>query len=171
MVNGTDVDRARAVAGSVPDPELPMLTLADLGILREVEVTSTGVDVGLTPTYLGCPALVEMRRDVVRRLRDAGFAEVRVRTVFSPPWSSDDITATGRRKLAAAGIAPPRPAPPRNGPVPLALSPRNAGPMPVACPQCASTHTTQAAAFGATACRALYRCDSCGEPFDYVKEI
>ena len=174
MVSPVDVERARAIAGSVPDPELPMVTLSDLGIVRAVTVTGTAVEVGLTPTYLGCPALVEMRRDVVRRLTAAGYGEVRVHTVLSPPWSSDDITAAGRRKLAAAGIAPPRPAPPRAGPVPLTLRPRGgdeAADTAVPCPRCGSAGTVQTAAFSATACRALYRCGACCEPFEYVKEI
>lgn len=175
MVSAVDVDRVRAIAGSVPDPELPMVTLGDLGIVREVAVTGTGVEVGLTPTYLGCPALAEMRRDVMHRLTAAGFGDVRVRTVLSPPWSSDDITAAGRRKLAAAGIAPPRPAPHRDGPVPLTLTPRHGGGdaagSPVRCPQCGSADTVRTAAFSATACRALYRCGACAEPFEYVKDI
>ncbi|HEY2165891.1 MAG TPA: 1,2-phenylacetyl-CoA epoxidase subunit PaaD [Jatrophihabitantaceae bacterium] len=168
QVRGPDLERARAIAGSVPDPELPMLTLDDLGILRDVSVADGVVEVGLTPTYLGCPALAEMRRDVVDRLGAAGFAQVRVRTVLAPPWSSDDITPAGRRKLAAAGIAPPGPAPRRTGPVPLSLGPSR---RLVQCPQCGSDTSTQTAAFSATACKALYRCQACAEPFEYVKEI
>ena len=103
---------AREIAESVPDPELPMLTLADLGILREIRAEGTRVVVSLTPTYSGCPAMREMQQDVARRLTAAGL-EAEVRTVLSPPWSSDWITGEGRRKLAAAGIAPPQPAPRR----------------------------------------------------------
>jgi ring-1,2-phenylacetyl-CoA epoxidase subunit PaaD len=161
-----EVERARAIAGSVPDPELPMVTIADLGILRDVTVTDGGVEVALTPTYLGCPALAEMCRQVSARLTAAGFAEVRVRTVLAPPWSSDDITPDGRQKLAAAGIAPPQPAP--KGPVPLTLG---APHRRVACPRCGADDTAQTSAFGATACTALYRCAVCREPFEYVKEI
>lgn len=171
MVTAADIERARAIAGSVPDPELPMVTIAELGILRDVAVAGTAVDVGITPTYLGCPALAEMRRDLMRRLTDEGFGDVRVRTVLSPPWSSDDITAAGRQKLAAAGIAPPRPAPPRDAPIPLTLARRRPSGAPVPCPQCGSADTEQTAAFSATACRALYRCAACAEPFEYVKEI
>jgi len=158
---------AREIAESVPDPELPMLTLADLGVLREVSADGERVIVSLTPTYPGCPALAEMRRDLSRRLAAAGL-DAEVRTVLSPAWSSDWITVAGRRKLAAAGIAPPLPAPPRGGPVPLALAPVR---RDVTCPQCAAPDAEQTAAFGATACRALYRCAACGEPFEYVKEI
>src|SRR5262249_36707425 len=110
---------AREIAESVPDPELPMLTLADLGILRDVSANGDRVIVSLTPTYSGCPALAERRRDLTPRLGAAGL-DAEVRTVLSPAWSSDWITAAGRRKLAAAGIAPPLPAPPRGGPFPLA---------------------------------------------------
>ena len=160
--------RARAIAASVPDPELPMLTLADLGVLREVRAEGDRLVVALTPTYSGCPALREMRGDLARRLAAAGYADVEIRTVLSPAWSTDWITAEGRRKLAAAGIAPPGPAPrPAAGPVPLTLTTR---PAP-ACPSCGSPDTTQTAAFSATACRDLYRCRSCAEPFEHVKEI
>jgi ring-1,2-phenylacetyl-CoA epoxidase subunit PaaD len=158
---------AREIAESVPDPELPMLTLADLGILRDVSADGDRVIVSLTPTYSGCPALAEMRRDLSRRLAAAGL-DAEVRTVLRPAWSSDWITASGRRKLSAAGIAPPLPAPPRGGPVPLNLTPVR---RDVACPLCGATGAEQTAAFSATACKALYRCADCCEPFEYVKEI
>jgi ring-1,2-phenylacetyl-CoA epoxidase subunit PaaD len=159
---------ARAVAESVPDPELPMLTLADLGVLRDVAVDGDAVTVSLTPTYSGCPAMHEMRRDMTARLAAAGFARVDVRTLLSPPWSSDLISAGGRRKLAAAGIAPPRSLPAAGGPVRLTLF--ASGP-PVACPVCGSAETDRTAAFGGTACKDLHRCRACGEPFEHVKEI
>jgi ring-1,2-phenylacetyl-CoA epoxidase subunit PaaD len=161
--------RAREIAESVPDPELPMLTLADLGVLRDVAVDGGTVIVSLTPTYSGCPAMHEMRRDMSARLAAAGFADVEVRTMLSPPWSSDLISADGRRKLADAGIAPPRSRPRANrGPVPLTLF--ASGP-PVACPVCGSVETQRTAAFSGTACKDLHRCRACGEPFEHVKEI
>jgi ring-1,2-phenylacetyl-CoA epoxidase subunit PaaD len=157
------------IAALVPDPELPMVTLGDLGILRSVSFGAAGVEVWITPTYSGCPALREMGRDVAARLTAAGLSDVRVRTALSPPWSTDWITPDGRRKLAAAGIAPPGPAPRRPaGPVPLTLSPV---PAAVSCPACGSADTVRTAAFGATACRDLYRCQACAEPFEHVKEI
>jgi len=162
------VTAARAVAAAVPDPELPMLTVADLGILRDVAAEDGRLVVTITPTYSGCPAMREIAHDLRRRLGEAGFAEVTVRTALAPPWSSDWITAEGRRKLRAAGIAPPHAAPPRAGPVPLTLTLSRG---PVACPRCGSRDTTQTAAFGATACKALYRCETCREPFEYVKAI
>jgi ring-1,2-phenylacetyl-CoA epoxidase subunit PaaD len=162
------LSRAREIAESVPDPELPMLTLADLGILREVRAEGKRVIVSLTPTYSGCPAMAEMRHDVSRRLAEAGL-DAEVRTVLRPAWSSDWITGEGRRKLAAAGIAPPHAAPRRGaGPVPLALT---AVRRDVTCPRCGAPGAGQTAAFSGTACKALYRCTACDEPFEYIKEI
>jgi ring-1,2-phenylacetyl-CoA epoxidase subunit PaaD len=162
--------RARRIAGEVPDPELPMLTLADLGVLRDVEVSAGGpVTVSLTPTYSGCPALAEMRADVAARLRAAGFREVRVRTVLNPAWTTDWITPTGRRALAEHGIAPPGPAVrPARRPVPLELFPTRPA---VPCPRCGSEDTEETARFGATSCKALRRCRACLEPFEHLKEI
>jgi ring-1,2-phenylacetyl-CoA epoxidase subunit PaaD len=166
----TDDRRARHIAEQVPDPELPMLTLADLGVLRDVTLTADGTVVAsLTPTYSGCPAMAEMRAGVAARLTDAGYERVEVRTVLDPPWSTDWITAEGRRKLAEHGIAPPGPAPrPSAGPVPLVLSTTRRA---VACPRCGATDTEETSRFGATSCKALWRCRACREPFEYVKEI
>ncbi|MBZ6250866.1 phenylacetate-CoA oxygenase subunit PaaJ [Streptomyces olivaceus] len=162
-----DAHRARRVAESVPDPELPMLTLADLGVLRDVETRADGTVVAsLTPTYSGCPAMAEMRADVAARLRAAGYARVEIRTVLDPPWTSDWITESGRRKLAEHGIAPPGRAP--RGPVPLLLSPTRPA---VPCPRCGSRETEETSRFAATSCKALWRCRACREPFEYVKEI
>lgn len=161
---------ARAVAETVTDPELPMLTLADLGVLRGVRTEDDGtVVVDITPTYSGCPALGVMRADLVHALHRAGFADVDVRTVLAPAWSTDWISPEGRRKLAAGGIAPPGPAPARDaGPVPLRLGPTR---RTAACPLCGDPDTEQLSEFGATACKALRRCRACGEPFEHVKEI
>ncbi|MFC5218323.1 1,2-phenylacetyl-CoA epoxidase subunit PaaD [Streptomyces coerulescens] len=165
----TTLPDARHIAAQVPDPELPMLTLADLGVLRDVELTEDGTVVAsLTPTYSGCPAMAEMRADVAARLRDAGYARVEIRTVLDPPWTSDWITPAGRRKLAEHGIAPPGPAPRTGGPVALVLSPtRHAA----TCPRCGSADTEETSRFAATSCKALWRCRACREPFEYVKEI
>ena len=167
-----DTAAAREIAAAVPDPELPMLTVADLGILRDVSAEEGRLVVTITPTYSGCPALREIAQDLRRRLAQAGFADVTVRTELAPAWSSDWITAEGRRKLRAAGIAPPGPKGQDRrhpGPVPLTLT--VAGRAPVACPRCGSEDTAQTAAFGATACKALYRCGTCREPFEHVKDI
>ena len=170
MVTAAGLTAARAIAAAVLDPELPMVTVADLGILRDVAAEGDRLVVTITPTYSGCPALHEIARDLRRRLAAAGYAEVDVRTAIAPAWSSDWITAEGRRKLSASGIAPPHAGPAtRSGPVPLTLTATRR--EPVACPRCGSADTTQTAAFGATACKALFRCESCREPFEYVKDI
>jgi ring-1,2-phenylacetyl-CoA epoxidase subunit PaaD len=160
---------ALEVAAAVPDPELPMVTIADLGILRDVREHGGAVTVTITPTYSGCPAMREIGLDLRRRLAQAGFRDVEVKTVLSPAWTTDWITAEGRRKLAAAGLAPPGPAGPAgrgSGPVPLTLTS-----APVPCPRCGSADTRETARFGATACKALYRCRACLEPFEHVKEL
>ena len=169
----SDVPAARRIAEAVADPELPMLTLADLGILRDVSIDNGQIVVTITPTYSGCPALPEIARELQYRLAQGGFGGATIRTQIAPAWTSDWITPEGRRKLQAAGIAPPRPAAAgpaaRGGPVPLTLTmaPRGG----VTCPHCGSGDTSVTAAFGATACKALLRCGSCREPFEYVKEF
>ncbi|QFZ17793.1 1,2-phenylacetyl-CoA epoxidase subunit PaaD [Saccharothrix syringae] len=155
--------RARAAAGSVPDPELPVLSIAELGVLRDVEVRADRVTVTLTPTYLGCPAMDAIRAGVAAAVRDAGFADVEVVTSWSPPWTTDWLTDDARRKLREAGISPPAR---RAGAVPLAL------PRPVTrCPRCDGTATEEIARFGSTACKSLRRCADCRETFDHFKEF
>ena len=175
LQNGPALDRdraltrAREVASAVVDPELPMLTLADLGVLRDLGIDDDGVvTAAITPTYSGCPAMAAMRDDLVRELQAAGFADTRVRVVLEPAWTTDWITPAGRAALAAAGISPPGPAPRRSGPVPLRLTPTRRA---VRCPQCGSDDVVVGSEFGSTACKALYRCRSCLEPFEHVKEI
>ncbi|MEU5691506.1 1,2-phenylacetyl-CoA epoxidase subunit PaaD [Actinosynnema sp. NPDC020468] len=160
---------ALEVASSVRDPELPVLTLADLGVLRDVTERDGKVLVTITPTYSGCPALEEMGADLRRSLRSAGFADVEVRTALSPAWSTDWISEAGLRKLREVGIAPPSRIGPRAvGPVPLNLVPPASR---VVCPRCGSARTTEISRFGATACKALRRCADCAEPFEHVKEL
>jgi len=172
-------EELRRIAGSVPDPELPVLTLEDLGILRAVHVRGTdAVEVELTPTYTGCPALEAMSLDVERVLHQHGMREVVVRTVLTPAWSTDDISDEGRRKLREFGIAPPRPSHSQaSGPVALQLGPTrtlsgSADPDgPVCCPHCGSAETELLSRFSSTACKALRRCLDCREPFDHFKEL
>ncbi len=159
---GTRPDLAREIAGAVPDPEVPVLTIEDLGVLRDVTVDEDGaVEVTITPTYSGCPAMDTIRSDVDRALREAGFGDVRVRTVLAPAWTTDWMTERGRRALEEYGIAPPRRR--ANGPVRLALS--------VRCPQCGSPNTRELSRFASTACKSLWQCRDCSEPFDHFKAL
>jgi ring-1,2-phenylacetyl-CoA epoxidase subunit PaaD len=166
VVTGTNV---REVVARVVDPEMPMLTLHDLGVVRAVEERAGAVTVTITPTYSGCPAIDVMRDDIRAALADAGYGPVEVRTVLAPAWSTDWISDAGRRKLAEAGVAPPGRAAPRgSGPVPLTLAPPSA---PVRCPRCGAGATEEFSRFGPTACTAMRRCRGCGEPFEHMKAI
>ncbi|MFF4208808.1 1,2-phenylacetyl-CoA epoxidase subunit PaaD [Streptomyces sp. NPDC001796] len=180
MVTATALEEElRRLAGSVPDPELPVLTLEELGVLRSVHLRGTAaVEVELTPTYTGCPALEAMSVDIERVLREHGVREVVVRTVLSPAWSTDDISEEGRRKLQEFGIAPPRVRGPHtSGPVPVELGPTRTvtdftePDAPVRCPFCGSAETELLSRFSSTACKALRRCLACREPFDHFKEL
>ena len=153
---------ARETAGDVPDPEFPVLTIADLGILRDVREADGAVTVTITPTYSGCPAMAQIAADLRRRLSEAGYERVDIRTELSPPWTTDWITPDGRRKLAYAGIAPPGESRARGGPALV--------PLAVRCPRCGSPDTREISRFSGTACKALHACRACLEPFEHVKE-
>lgn len=170
IVTTVALENARTLVESVLDPEMPMLTLADLGVVRDVEIDPDGaVVVTITPTYSGCPALATMRADIEHLLHQHDYHQVRVDTSLTPAWSTDWITESGVRKLRDAGYSTPGLAPSRTaGPVPLTLTIR---PRAVSCPQCGSPHTELVSEFGATLCKAHYRCRACLEPFDHVKEI
>lgn len=157
--------RAWVAAARVCDPEIPVLTIADLGVLRAVGLADAGrVTVTITPTYSGCPAMRFIELEIIRALDAAGFPDARVETVLSPAWTTDWMTDDGRRKLREYGIAPPA-----RG----AAGFRSAlfGEDEAACPKCGSADTARISEFGSTACKALYRCRSCAEPFDYFKCI
>ncbi|WP_323373491.1 1,2-phenylacetyl-CoA epoxidase subunit PaaD [Plantactinospora alkalitolerans] len=158
----TRTDPTWRAAASVVDPELRVLTIEDLGVLREVATDrdSGRVTVTITPTYTGCPAMDVIRDDIRAALAAAGHPGAEVVTVYAPAWSTDWISETGRAKLAAAGIAPPGPAG-TTGPVPLTLS--------VRCPLCGAADTEQVSRFGSTACKSLWRCRACREPFDHLR--
>lgn len=158
-------ETAWQVACTVTDPELPMLTLYDLGVLRDVSVDGSRAVVSITPTYSGCPALATMRDDLTYTLQQRGFEAVDVRIQLSPPWSSDDMTDRGKRRLADAGISPPGH---RHGTVALTLQPTV---RILTCPQCGSRQTDIITEFGATPCKALYRCQDCLDTFEHFKEI
>jgi ring-1,2-phenylacetyl-CoA epoxidase subunit PaaD len=168
--SGAELAELRAAVAEVPDPEIPVLTIADLGILRDVRWATDGEpEVVITPTYSGCPATEAIRSDVAARA-DLVHPGARVVVELAPAWTTDWISADGRRKLAEYGIAPPsgraaaaKPA----GPVPVQLGRRPA----VACPRCGSTDTELLSRFGSTPCKALRRCRGCAEPFDEFKPL
>jgi ring-1,2-phenylacetyl-CoA epoxidase subunit PaaD len=152
--------RAWEVAAGVVDPEIPVLTIADLGVLRDVTINDGCVEVAITPTYSGCPAMNMIKLEIELALERGGLRNSKVRTVLSPAWTTDWMSEDGRRKLREYGIAPPQ-----------AASSRRAlfGVEQVRCPQCGSGDTEVLSEFGSTSCKALWRCKSCREPFDYFK--
>ena len=158
----------RTLAATVTDPELPQLTLDDLGVLGDVTIEHGTVVVALLPTYTGCPAMDVMHDDIVSTLRRGGYDDVEVRVQLSPAWTSDRISEAGRRKLAAAGIVPPGSVPTSVGPIPITL--RRSEPR-LPCPRCGSADTEETSPFGATACKSLHRCRDCGEPFEHFKAL
>lgn len=156
------------LAATVCDPEVPVLTLEDLGVLRTARATQDGAIVEITPTYSGCPALGVMRDDVTDVLTKNGYDSVEVRVVLAPAWTTDWMSEEGKHKLSEYGIAPPdpshrRPGPHQLGAVPVAIA--------VKCPRCHSLDTVESTRFGSTACKALYTCKACLEPFDYFKVL
>ncbi|MBN8549278.1 MAG: phenylacetate-CoA oxygenase subunit PaaJ [Deltaproteobacteria bacterium] len=151
-----------ALAG-VRDPEVPVLSVIDLGIVREVIIDGDSVEVKITPTYSGCPALQVIEDNIVHTLRDKGFPKSRVTTVYSPAWTTDWMSEEAKNKLREYGIAPPQEAAPQD-----LVSIRKPS-KPIICPFCRSTHTTMQSAFGATSCKAQYFCDACHQPFEYFK--
>ena len=152
--------RAWEVAAGVVDPEIPVLTIADLGVLRDVTINDGCVEIVITPTYSGCPAMNMIKLEIELALERGGLRNSKVRTVLSPAWTTDWMSEDGRRKLREYGIAPPQ-----------AASSRRAlfGVEQVRCPQCGSDDTEVLSEFGSTSCKALWRCKSCREPFDYFK--
>ncbi len=155
----TEVQRAREVAAAVLDPEVPVINLEELGVLRGVARRDGRIVVTLTPTYTGCPATAAIQMAVEVALLEANISGAQVETVLSPAWTTDDISESGRAKLKAYGIAPP------NRTAPSGLFEVEI----VACPLCGSQHTSKVSEFGSTACKAQWRCESCREPFDYFK--
>jgi ring-1,2-phenylacetyl-CoA epoxidase subunit PaaD len=152
--------QARRVAGAVCDPELPVLTLADLGVLRDVRFVDGAIEVAITPTYSGCPAMAMIALEIQCALNAAGLGPAKIKTVLSPAWTTDWMSEEGRRKLKAYGVAPPAVGRGRR-----ALF----GEEKIACPRCGAANTTEIAPFGSTSCKALWRCEICREPFDYFK--
>lgn len=150
-------ERAYQALSRVVDPEIPVLSIVDIGILRDVEVNGEAVVVTITPTYSGCPAMDMIEREVEAQLQKAGFTDIEVRTIYAPAWTTDWMTEAGKRRLEEYGIAPP--------------GRTDAAVQAVLCPQCRSADTRTVSEFGSTACKALMVCSSCGEPFDRFKEL
>lgn len=153
MVTTLDMDAARRVVGAVTDPEIPSLTIEDMGILRRVEPIVGGVRVVITPTYSGCPAMTQIEDDIRSALGTIDAGAVEIERVYSPAWTTDWMTEAARRKLEAEAIAPPT------------------TPTDAVCPRCRAAEPTMLSQFGTTACKALMVCSSCGEPFDLFKEL
>ncbi|MGD9603309.1 MAG: 1,2-phenylacetyl-CoA epoxidase subunit PaaD [Gammaproteobacteria bacterium] len=151
------------VLAQISDPEIPVISIVDLGIVREVALHGDAVTVTVTPTYAGCPATDAIRQDIVHALQAVGLATVQVHTRLSPAWTTDWIALPAREALRAYGIAPPCAVAAADTPRPLRFQPR--------CPRCHSPRTALLAPFGATPCKALYRCEACREPFDYFKPL
>ncbi len=156
------VDRVRRLVDAVPDPELPHVTIGDLGMVRSVRSSSFGIVVEITPTYTGCPATEAIVDAVRAAIGEAGYGPASVEMVLDPPWTTDDITEQGREKLRKAGIAPP---PEIAGDLEAVID------LPAPCPRCHSRRTRRLGDFGATACKAPHVCQACGEPFELFKPI
>jgi ring-1,2-phenylacetyl-CoA epoxidase subunit PaaD len=162
----TTIERAWHVLEAVPDPEIPVVSIRELGILRDVRHGADGVlEVVITPTYSGCPAMSQIAEDIAQAIDDAGLGAHRIETVLAPAWTTDWITDEAREKLRRYGIAPPSGTCGSMTEKPIRIVPY----QKIACPHCGSTHTEKLAQFGSTACKALYRCIDCREPFDYFK--
>lgn len=174
MVTASDISaRAQVLAllESIPDPEVPVLNVLDLGIVRDIRFKTgtesgdarAGLEIDITPTYTGCPAMDAIRAAIRIALAGAGYSPVEIRTVLSPAWTTDWMRPEAREKLEAFGIAPPIPG--KRTDIPQLFKER----QPITCPHCGSEHTVLLSQFGSTACKALYRCLDCREPFDYFK--
>lgn len=137
----------------VTDPEIPVISIRDLGILREIDVNQEQIEVVITPTYSGCPAMLEIEKEINNTLKKEGISNFKITTVLSPAWTTDWMTEQGKQKLREYGIAPPNPTAPEN----------------IDCPQCGSSNTQLISEFGSTACKSLFKCNDCLEPFDYFK--
>lgn len=148
----------------IPDPEIPVIDIVELGVIREINALEESIEVTITPTYSGCPAMKQMEDDIKKKLSEKGYKEVKIKTIFNPPWTTDWITEEAKEKLNKYGIAPPE-----HSSIDKAVLLGKE--RIVKCPRCASTNTKIISQFGSTACKALYQCNDCLEPFDYFKCI
>lgn len=160
----TEKDKVWAALQEVPDPEIPVISVVELGVVRDIVTTGEKVTVSITPTYTGCPAMKMMEDDIVSKLKEKGYSDIEVRMVYSPAWTTDWLSDETKEKLRRYGIAPP-------GQSSVDKNALLGKPREVKCPRCGSAHTTMVSQFGSTACKALWKCDDCKEPFDYFKCI
>jgi len=168
-VSTSRVDAAWRVLANVPDPEVPAISVCELGIVRDVIVHDDGLEIVLTPTYSGCPATEVIEHDILQAIEAAGLGPARATLRRAPAWTTDWISEDGKRKLLAYGIVPPGPA--TGAEVPIRFFPRAAKVAALACPRCGSVDTERLAAFGSTACKATWRCLACKEPFEHFKPL
>jgi len=161
---GLDSERAWSVLESVKDPEIPVLSVVDLGVVRDVELSSDKLKVTITPTYSGCPAMEVIEDDIRKALEDAGFESVEIQTTLNPAWTTDWMSESGKKKLLEYGISPPAHST-------ADKSALTGNPKEVICPNCKSYNTNLQSQFGSTPCKSLYVCKDCLEPFDYFKCI
>jgi ring-1,2-phenylacetyl-CoA epoxidase subunit PaaD len=153
-----------SLLSQIPDPEIPVINIKELGVLRKVEVKGDEVIIDITPTYSGCPAMKMIEDDIVAKLKEAGITKVKVNMVYSPAWTTDWLTEEAKEKLRKYGIAPPEHST-------IDKSSITGKPKNLKCPRCGSSHVEMVSQFGSTACKALYKCLDCLEPFDYFKCI
>ncbi|MBN8703875.1 MAG: phenylacetate-CoA oxygenase subunit PaaJ [Bacteroidetes bacterium] len=158
------IEKIKKILAEIPDPEIPVITIEELGIVRNIELVDGTVNIQITPTYSGCPAMKEIEVDIKKKLQDSGFSKVNIEMIYHPAWTTDWITDAAKEKLRKYGIAPPAHSTVDKG----ALLGK---PKIIACPQCASKNVEMISQFGSTACKALYKCLDCREPFDYFKCI
>lgn len=152
------------VLSEIPDPEIPVISIVELGVIREIIVDGKNIEVKITPTYSGCPAMKQMEDDVKKKLRESGFETITIRTVYNPAWTTDWLSAEAKRKLQNYGIAPPEES--TNDKSFITGKTKS-----ITCPRCKSVNTIMISQFGSTACKALHKCNDCLEAFDYFKCI
>jgi ring-1,2-phenylacetyl-CoA epoxidase subunit PaaD len=148
----------------IPDPEIPVISIVDLGVIRKITPKANGVDIEITPTYSGCPAMKQMEDDIVSTLKQKGVENVHIKTIYNPAWTTDWLSPEAKEKLRKYGIAPPQESTTDKSFI-------TGKTKQIKCPRCGSLHTEMVSQFGSTACKALYRCKDCLEPFDYFKCI
>ncbi|MCC7303596.1 MAG: phenylacetate-CoA oxygenase subunit PaaJ [Bacteroidia bacterium] len=164
MVSESPENKIRSLLSGIPDPEIPVISIEELGILRRIKVDKGKVMITITPTYSGCPAMKQIEDDIVALLKTNGFPDVQVDLSYSPAWTTDWIPEAAREKLRVYGIAPPEKTSMDKGSI-------TGKERKIRCPQCRSMNTEMISQFGSTACKALFRCTDCKEPFDYFKCI